>query len=75
MRALSNLLDRGADVSATNEMVCPHCGLTLRVKDSPVGSVLSYDHDEWKRRCKFAHHSSPAWCFTEPNVGQKLTQS
>lgn len=65
--------DRGADVSATNEIVCPHCGLTLRVKDSPAGSILSYDNDEWKRRCKFPQHSSPAWCFTEPKTGQKLT--
>ena len=35
------------------------------------GSVLVYDFDDWKRRCKFPHLGSPALCLIEKKMGPR----
>lgn len=59
---------RGRQDSTTSQpdtFVCRHCGLSLTLKKHPNGPVLGYDHAEWRRRCRFRDHPSPAWCVSE----------
>jgi hypothetical protein len=51
---------------AGNQSVhCPHCGLMLTIGQNAHGPTLSYDRDEWKRRCKRLDLASPALCLAE----------
>ena len=41
--------------------LCPHCALTLRLKDDRNGTFL-YDFPDWHRRCRHKALESPAFC-------------
>jgi hypothetical protein len=45
---------------------CPHCGLKLTIVPDKLGTHLSFDFEEWKRRCRFPGLESPVLCL----VGQ-----
>ena len=47
---------------------CPHCGLTLTVKPSKTDTRLTYDINEWKRRCKHPDLDSPVRCLVEKDT-------
>ena len=40
---------------------CPHCALTLRLKDDADGTLV-YDVPDWHRRCHHKALASPALC-------------
>jgi hypothetical protein len=41
--------------------LCPHCALTLRLKDDRNGTLV-YDFPDWHRRCRHRDLESPALC-------------
>ena len=44
--------------------ICPHCGLVLRMEARTDDLALTYDVDEWRRRCNYLSLGSPALCVT-----------
>jgi hypothetical protein len=50
---------------------CPHCALKMTVRQTPSGSSLAYDEEEWKRRCKRPDLMSPAMCLAERDVDER----
>jgi hypothetical protein len=41
--------------------LCPHCALTLQLKDDDDGTLI-YDIPSWHRRCQHKTLESPALC-------------
>jgi hypothetical protein len=41
-------------------IICPDCGLVLRVSRNVDGSTLIYDVSDWQRRCKRPYLDDPA---------------
>lgn len=42
---------------------CPHCGLMLTILPDKLGTHLSFDFGEWKRRCRSPGLESPVLCL------------
>jgi hypothetical protein len=49
----------------TKAIVCPDCGLTLRVTREAEGSTLTYNLGDWQRHCKRVELDDPAWCLVQ----------
>jgi hypothetical protein len=48
---------------AEKTFACPHCGLKLTIVPDKLGTHLSFDFEEWKRRCRFPGMESPLLCL------------
>ena len=46
-------------------VICPDCGLPLRVTREASGSTLVYDLGDWRRRCTRVELDDPAWCLVQ----------
>ena len=49
----------------TKAIVCPDCGLALRVTREAGGSTLTYDFGDWRRHCTRVELDDPAWCLMQ----------
>jgi hypothetical protein len=46
-------------------IICPDCGLPLRVTREASGSTFTYDLGDWQQRCKRVDLDHPAWCLLQ----------
>ena len=56
----------------TKAIVCPDCGLALRVTRDAEGSTLTYDFGDWQWRCKRVELDDPAWCLIQRDGSAKI---
>jgi hypothetical protein len=45
---------------------CPHCGLLMILNPGKGGTRLTYDIQDWKKRCQHPDLGSPVLCLLEP---------
>jgi len=46
-------------------IICPDCGLPLRVTREASDSTFTYDLGDWQQRCKRVDLDHPAWCLLQ----------
>jgi hypothetical protein len=44
-------------------IVCPDCGLALKVTSKAGATSFSFDFKDWLRRCKRNRRVGPVWCL------------
>jgi hypothetical protein len=44
-------------------IICPDCGLDIRVLSDATGSKLVYDINDWQRRCRRPNLGGVALCL------------